>query len=130
MCGRFYLTAGAAEIKKKFVLDQVPELVPRYNIAPTQFSPMVVAAEKANVVKGCLAVRFTSASIGSAGKSSGNSDIKVLRGDALHRFAVGDIVPVEGEVWILQEYSQSRFFERWIVVVVDHIDANHGISAV
>ena len=35
MCGRFYLTAGGAEIKKKFVVDQVPELVPRYNIAPT-----------------------------------------------------------------------------------------------
>jgi putative SOS response-associated peptidase YedK len=51
MCGRFYLTAGAAEIKKKFVLDQVPELVPRYNIAPTQLSPMVVAAEKLRTVR-------------------------------------------------------------------------------
>src|SRR4051795_9178649 len=51
MCGRFYLTAGAAEIKKKFVVDQVPELVPRYNIAPTQLSPMVVAAEKLRTVR-------------------------------------------------------------------------------
>ena len=51
MCGRFYLTASAAEIKKKFVLDQGPELTPRYNIAPTQPSPMVVAAEKLRTVR-------------------------------------------------------------------------------
>jgi putative SOS response-associated peptidase YedK len=51
MPGRFYLTAGAAEIKKKLVVDQVPELVPRYNIAPTQLSPMVVAAEKLRTVR-------------------------------------------------------------------------------
>jgi putative SOS response-associated peptidase YedK len=51
MPGRFYLTAGAAEIKKKLVVDQVPELVPRYNIAPTQLSPMVVAAEKFRTVR-------------------------------------------------------------------------------
>src|SRR5260370_16566533 len=53
MCGRFYLTASAAEIKRKFVVDQVPELVPRYNIAPTQPSPMVVAAEKLRTVRVC-----------------------------------------------------------------------------
>jgi putative SOS response-associated peptidase YedK len=51
MCGRFYLTAGAAEIKKKFVVDQVPELAPRYNIAPTQLAPMVVAVEKLRTVR-------------------------------------------------------------------------------
>lgn len=43
MCGRFYLTAAAAEIRKKFKVDDVPDLVPRYNIAPTQLSPIVVA---------------------------------------------------------------------------------------
>src|SRR3984893_17176327 len=51
MCGRFYLTAGAAEIKKKFVVDRVPELAPRYNIAPTQLAPMVVATEKLRTVR-------------------------------------------------------------------------------
>lgn len=51
MCGRFYLTASAAEIKKKFLVDHVPDLVPRYNIAPTQVSPMVVAVEKLRAVR-------------------------------------------------------------------------------
>jgi len=46
MCGRFYLTAAAAEIKKKFNLDQAIDLAPRYNIAPTQSSPIVVGAAK------------------------------------------------------------------------------------
>ena len=34
MCGRFYLTATPAELKKMFKVDYLPELVPRYNIAP------------------------------------------------------------------------------------------------
>jgi putative SOS response-associated peptidase YedK len=46
MCERFYLTASPAEIKRQFKLDKVPELVPRYNIAPTQLSPIVIAKEK------------------------------------------------------------------------------------
>jgi putative SOS response-associated peptidase YedK len=46
MCERFYLTATPAEIRKKFSVDDVPHLVPRYNIAPTQLSPIVVAAAK------------------------------------------------------------------------------------
>jgi putative SOS response-associated peptidase YedK len=46
MCERFYLTAAPSEIKRQFKLDKVPELVPRYNIAPTQPSPIVVAKEK------------------------------------------------------------------------------------
>jgi putative SOS response-associated peptidase YedK len=45
MCGRFYLTASPAEIRKQFRLDKLPELVPRYNIAPMQTSPIVVADE-------------------------------------------------------------------------------------
>jgi putative SOS response-associated peptidase YedK len=44
MCERFYLTATAAEMKKMFRVDHLPELVPRYNIAPTQRSPIVIAA--------------------------------------------------------------------------------------
>jgi len=46
MCGRFYLTATPAEMKKMFRADSVPELVPRYNIAPAQLSPIVIAVEK------------------------------------------------------------------------------------
>jgi putative SOS response-associated peptidase YedK len=36
MCGRFNLTASGEEIAEAFDLDEVPELAPRYNIAPTQ----------------------------------------------------------------------------------------------
>ena len=46
MCGRFYLTATPAELKKMFKVDYLPELVPRYNIAPAQLSPIVVPVEK------------------------------------------------------------------------------------
>jgi putative SOS response-associated peptidase YedK len=46
MSGRFYLTATSAEMKKMFRVDTMPELVPRYNIAPTQLSPIVIATEE------------------------------------------------------------------------------------
>jgi putative SOS response-associated peptidase YedK len=46
MCGRFYLTATPAEIRKQFKLQTAPALMPRYNIAPTQASPIVVAEGK------------------------------------------------------------------------------------
>jgi len=36
MCGRFTLTSSPDEIAAAFDLDEVPELSPRYNIAPTQ----------------------------------------------------------------------------------------------
>jgi len=36
MCGRFNLTASGEEIAEAFELNEVPELAPRYNIAPTQ----------------------------------------------------------------------------------------------
>lgn len=36
MCGRFALKAPPAEIMRQFGVDAVPELAPRYNIAPTQ----------------------------------------------------------------------------------------------
>jgi len=36
MCGRFALKAPPAEIMRRFGVDAVPELAPRYNIAPTQ----------------------------------------------------------------------------------------------
>jgi putative SOS response-associated peptidase YedK len=46
MCGRFYLAATPAEMKKMFKVDHVPDLVPRYNIAPAQLSPIVINVEK------------------------------------------------------------------------------------
>jgi putative SOS response-associated peptidase YedK len=41
MCGRFTLTRSAAEIAAHFGLGSLPELVPRFNIAPTQQAPIV-----------------------------------------------------------------------------------------
>jgi putative SOS response-associated peptidase YedK len=46
MCGRFYLTATPAEIRKQFKIQTAPPLTPHYNIAPTQASPIVVADGK------------------------------------------------------------------------------------
>jgi putative SOS response-associated peptidase YedK len=46
MCTRFYLTATPAEVRKQFKLDKVLGLAPRYNIAPTQSVPIVVAEGK------------------------------------------------------------------------------------
>lgn len=46
MCGRFYLIAKAAEIRKQFHVDDVVELVPRYSIAPTQSSLIIIPAAK------------------------------------------------------------------------------------
>ncbi|HOX25372.1 MAG TPA: SOS response-associated peptidase [Candidatus Krumholzibacteria bacterium] len=36
MCGRIVLKAPASQVAAELELEQVPELVPRYNIAPTQ----------------------------------------------------------------------------------------------
>lgn len=44
MCGRYYLTATAAEIRRRFKVEDVPDLSPRYNIAPTQLCPIVMPA--------------------------------------------------------------------------------------
>jgi putative SOS response-associated peptidase YedK len=44
MCGRFYLIAKAAEIRRLFHLDEAFEIVPHYSIAPTQSSPIIIAA--------------------------------------------------------------------------------------
>src|SRR5215813_6210854 len=50
MCGRFFLIATPAEIKRRFKVDHVPDLALRYNIAPAQVSPIVIAAEKGKSV--------------------------------------------------------------------------------
>jgi putative SOS response-associated peptidase YedK len=40
MCGRVALTASGDELPEAFALDEIPRVVPRYNIAPTQ--PLLV----------------------------------------------------------------------------------------
>jgi putative SOS response-associated peptidase YedK len=41
MCGRFTLTRSAAEVAEHFGLDRLPDLAPRFNVAPTQEAPIV-----------------------------------------------------------------------------------------
>jgi putative SOS response-associated peptidase YedK len=36
MCGRFLLTTSGADLAESFGLPEIPDLPPRYNIAPTQ----------------------------------------------------------------------------------------------
>jgi len=42
MCGRFVLIADPDEIYQQFELPMLPEIQPRYNIAPTQLVPVIV----------------------------------------------------------------------------------------
>lgn len=42
MCGRFVLIADPNEIYEQFELPGLPEVQPRYNIAPTQLVPVIV----------------------------------------------------------------------------------------
>ena len=44
MCGRFNLTASGEALAEAFELDEAPEVVPRYNIAPTQ--PVLVVSAR------------------------------------------------------------------------------------
>lgn len=41
MCGRFTMTTPAEVIAELFELEELPQLLPRYNIAPTQQVPVV-----------------------------------------------------------------------------------------
>lgn len=45
MCGRFALTAPASTIAEIFQVDVLPDLLPRYNVAPTSEVVCVVQAE-------------------------------------------------------------------------------------
>lgn len=45
MCGRFSLTVSPEQISKKFNLSKVPEIQPRYNIAPSQDIATVVQSK-------------------------------------------------------------------------------------
>jgi len=42
MCGRFALTAPASTITEIFLVDVLPDVLPRYNVAPSQQVPAVV----------------------------------------------------------------------------------------
>ena len=49
MCGRFTLNKSGEAIASAFQLNEVPQLLPRYNIAPTQLVPTVLhTAENSN----------------------------------------------------------------------------------
>jgi putative SOS response-associated peptidase YedK len=45
MCGRYVLTVPGDLLASAFGLEEVPELAPRYNIAPSQVVPIVRAGE-------------------------------------------------------------------------------------
>jgi putative SOS response-associated peptidase YedK len=47
MCGRFTLSANAQRLREFFPLFEIPETVPRFNIAPTQAALAVTQAENA-----------------------------------------------------------------------------------
>ena len=46
MCGRYAFFSPAEAVKRTFALDDLPELEPRYNIAPTQSVPAVRTGEE------------------------------------------------------------------------------------
>lgn len=51
MCGRFALTAPASTIAEVFQVDVLPDVLPRYNIAPTTDVACVVQKDGQNVMK-------------------------------------------------------------------------------
>lgn len=51
MCGRFSQSLTGAAIAQAFQLDETPDWQPRYNIAPTQMIPAIVAAESGRQFK-------------------------------------------------------------------------------
>ncbi|MBW4436216.1 MAG: SOS response-associated peptidase [Pleurocapsa minor GSE-CHR-MK-17-07R] len=42
MCGRFVIAADSTALQQAFDLASVPELTPRYNVAPTQLAPVII----------------------------------------------------------------------------------------
>ncbi|MEZ4320119.1 MAG: SOS response-associated peptidase [Myxococcota bacterium] len=45
MCGRYSLTAPANVIAEVFEVDVLPEVLPRYNVAPSQSVPVIVESD-------------------------------------------------------------------------------------
>ena len=46
MCGRYAFYSPAEAVRRVFAVGEIPELEPRYNIAPTQHVPVVRAGEE------------------------------------------------------------------------------------
>lgn len=46
MCGRYAFHSPAEAVRRIFSLDEMPDLAPRYNVAPTQSVPAVRAGEE------------------------------------------------------------------------------------
>jgi putative SOS response-associated peptidase YedK len=51
MCGRFFLSSPGVEIARHFGLAEVPELAPRFNLAPGQLVPVARARRSAPGVR-------------------------------------------------------------------------------
>lgn len=46
MCGRYTLSRSTKEVMERFAVEQVAlDLLPRYNIAPSQMVPAIVTAD-------------------------------------------------------------------------------------
>jgi len=56
MCGRFALNSSPQRIAQQFSLDGVPDLLPRYNIAPSQAIPII--RQGAEGKRECVMVRW------------------------------------------------------------------------
>ena len=52
MCTRYVLHASPAAIAAQFALEEIPEILPRYNIAPSTLIPAIVASNH------CRAIQF------------------------------------------------------------------------
>jgi hypothetical protein len=50
MCGRYLMISPVEVVRQLFMFEQRPNLMPRYNIAPTQDVPTVVSAPPASVL--------------------------------------------------------------------------------
>src|SRR3954469_25654269 len=52
MCGRYTESKRTADVKARIAFDRAQfELIPRFNIAPTQFAPVVVVQDGEIVLK-------------------------------------------------------------------------------
>lgn len=55
MCGRYALTAPASKVAEVFEVDILPEILPRYNIAPSQDVPVLLSSDG---VRSCRMMRW------------------------------------------------------------------------
>jgi putative SOS response-associated peptidase YedK len=102
MCGRFTLATPPALLAEVFELSDVPDLAPRYNIAPTQWSP-VIRSSAAAPARGLALLRWglippwaTDPAIGSRlinARAETVADKPAFRGAFRHRRC---LVPADG----------------------------------